>query len=97
MFEMFGVLPSTFATMLCNNEVALGLALENTDQASVHYTSKGAQWAPQVADREPLVHWVCPSSAYLQNAMFNGSWHRIFMTGTLLFGADGTFGCQKQE
>ncbi|RHY06653.1 hypothetical protein DYB36_000403 [Aphanomyces astaci] len=103
MCEMFGVPPSTFATTLRKAEVALGLALESMDHARVHYPSKTQmEWARQVAEREPLVHGVwgfldgknyrvkSPSSADLQNAMFNGWLHSVFVTGTLLFGADGT-------
>ncbi|KAF0768492.1 hypothetical protein AaE_002778 [Aphanomyces astaci] len=102
--EIFGIPPSTFSSTLAKAEEALFHALQHVADAEVRYPSKSEQrrWALQVAAREPLVHGVwgfldgknysvkSPSCSDLQNAMYNGWLHSTFVTGTLLFGVDGT-------
>ncbi|RHY77236.1 hypothetical protein DYB34_011527 [Aphanomyces astaci] len=102
--EMFGIPPSTFSSTLAKAEAALECTLKEIPDARVRYPTKPVQrqWASQIMAREPLVHGVwgfldgknyhvkSPSCADLQNAMYNGWLHSTYVTGTLLFGADGT-------
>ncbi|KAF0715957.1 hypothetical protein As57867_003085, partial [Aphanomyces stellatus] len=101
---MFGVPPATFSRTLAKAEAALRLALDDIKDAHVLFPSKRLQrqWACMANAREPVIHGVwgfldgknyrvrAPTPSDLQNAYYNGWLHCTFVTGTLLFGIDGT-------
>ncbi|KAF0766532.1 hypothetical protein AaE_002915 [Aphanomyces astaci] len=96
--------PATLARTLRKAEVALAQALKSLHDAEIRYPTKRQQrqWGVIVSRVEPLVRGVwgfldgknyrvkSPTAADLQNAYYNRWLHSTFVTGTLLFGADGT-------
>ncbi|EGZ12890.1 hypothetical protein PHYSODRAFT_514526 [Phytophthora sojae] len=100
---MFGVPPSTLSRTLRRAEEALSLALTGYAPARISWPSplRQAELARMVNKREPLLTHTFgfidgknlrvqqPCNAGLQNAMYNGWLHSVFVTGTICFAADG--------
>ncbi|KAE9037234.1 hypothetical protein PR003_g6695 [Phytophthora rubi] len=100
---LFGVPPATLARTLRKAEKALSQALEGFAPARISFPSPTQQvrLAKLVEAREPLLQHTFgfidgknlrvmqPSNADLQNAMYNGWLHSVFVTGTICFAADG--------
>ncbi|ETV84881.1 hypothetical protein H257_02797 [Aphanomyces astaci] len=102
--ELFRMAPATLARTLTKAERALAVALKSVPDSFIWYPSKQQQrrWAVMVNRVEPLVrgvwsfldgknyHVKAPTAPDLQNAYYNGWLHCTFVTGTSLFGVDGT-------
>ena len=102
--QIYGIPRSTANRTQVKAEEALRTALHNLPDAAIRWPSLSEQrlWARAVQKKEPLVkgrwgfadgknyHVMEPSNADLQNAMYNGWLHCVFITGVLLYGADGT-------
>ncbi|KAE9249504.1 hypothetical protein PF002_g5272 [Phytophthora fragariae] len=100
---LFAVPPSTLARTLRRVEEALSKTLEKYSPARISWPSPSHQveLAKLVEAREPLLKHTFgfidgknfkvqqPSNADLQNAMYNGWLHSVFVTGTICFAADG--------
>ncbi|KAL4110994.1 hypothetical protein PRIC1_002678 [Phytophthora ramorum] len=100
---VFGVPPSTLSRNLRDAEESLSRALEGYAPARISWPppSHQASLAKLVQAREPLLEHTFgfidgkdlrvqqPSNADLQNAMYNGWLHTVFVTGTICFAADG--------
>ncbi|KAJ8524315.1 hypothetical protein ON010_g16803 [Phytophthora cinnamomi] len=100
---MFGAPPSTISRTLRHAEKALAGALDGYAPARISWPSpsRQAELAQLVEAREPLLKHTFgfidgknfkvqqPSNADLQNAMYNGWLHTVFVTGTICFAADG--------
>ncbi|KAG1711902.1 hypothetical protein DVH05_009143 [Phytophthora capsici] len=100
---LFGAPPSTLSRTLIRAEEALHRALLGYAYARIPWPSpeRQAKLAKLVEAREPLLSHTFgfidgknlrvqqPSNADLQNAMYNGWLHTVFVTGTICFAADG--------
>ncbi|ETI43039.1 hypothetical protein F443_11933 [Phytophthora nicotianae P1569] len=100
---LFGMPPSTLNRTLRKAEEALAVALSGFSPARIAWPSPSRQvgLARLVEAREPLLKTTFgfidgknlrvmqPSNADLQNAMYNGWLHAVFVTGTICFAADG--------
>ncbi|ETP40707.1 hypothetical protein F442_12028 [Phytophthora nicotianae P10297] len=100
---LFGVPPSTLARTLKKAENALAAALKGYSPARIAWPSPARQveLAGLVESREPLLKHTFgfidgknlrvkePSNADLQNAIYNGWLHAVFVTSTICFAADG--------
>ncbi|ETN16130.1 hypothetical protein PPTG_06346 [Phytophthora nicotianae INRA-310] len=100
---LFGVPPSTLARTLKREEEALSKALINFRPTRILWPSptRQVELAKLIQEREPLLEYTFgftdgknfkvqqPSNADLQNAMYNGWLHSVFVTGTICFAADG--------
>ncbi|ETP24167.1 hypothetical protein F441_02788 [Phytophthora nicotianae CJ01A1] len=100
---LFGLPPSTLARTLRKAEKALAAALKGYPPARIAWPSapEQAELARLVEAREPLLKYTFgftddknlrvmqPSNADLQNAMYNGWLHAVFVTGTICFAANG--------
>ncbi|ETP21260.1 hypothetical protein F441_05159 [Phytophthora nicotianae CJ01A1] len=100
---LFGLPPSTLAHTLRKAEKALSAALKGYPPARIAWPSapEQAELARLVEAREPLLKYtfgiidgknlrvIQPPNADLQNAMYNGLLHAVFVTGTICFAADG--------
>ena len=105
MCQIYGIPRSTANRTQVKAEEALRKALQHLQDAAIRWPTLLEQklWARAVQKKEPLVQgrWgfadgknynvMEPScNADLQNAMYNGWLHCVFITGVLLYGADGT-------
>ncbi|KAG9404052.1 hypothetical protein AC1031_005591 [Aphanomyces cochlioides] len=102
--ELFGVAPATFSRIIRKAEIALCHALQNMRDSRITWPNQRTQtqWAEKSNNKEPLVYGVfafldgknlrvqSPSRSDLQNALYNGWLHSVFVTGVLCFGLDGT-------
>ncbi|KAE8976750.1 hypothetical protein PR003_g14381 [Phytophthora rubi] len=100
---LFGAPPSTLSRTLARAEGALAQALSGYAPARTSWPSpaRQAELAKLVEAREPLLQHTFgfidgknfrvqqPSNADLQNAMYNGWLHTVFVAGTICFAADG--------
>ncbi|EGZ17970.1 hypothetical protein PHYSODRAFT_286010, partial [Phytophthora sojae] len=100
---LFCLPPSTLSRILCRAEEELSKALHGYAPARISWPSptRQAELAKLVEAREPLLKYTFgfidgknfkvqqPSNADLQNAMYNGWLHSVFVTGTICFAADG--------
>ncbi|ETN02259.1 hypothetical protein PPTG_16507 [Phytophthora nicotianae INRA-310] len=100
---VFGVPPSTLSRTLRRGERALASTLKGYAPARISWPSPSRQveLAMLVEAREPLLQHTFgfidgknlrvqqPSNSDLQNAMYNGWLHTVFVTGTICFAADG--------
>ncbi|KAJ3290359.1 hypothetical protein HDU76_007402 [Blyttiomyces sp. JEL0837] len=101
--EFFCIPPSTLSRTLSKAELAMAKALKGWEPAAIKWPSKEQQrqWESLVEAREPVVkkRWgfvdgknfavMEPSNSDLQNAMYNGWLHAVFVTGILVLGVDG--------
>lgn len=101
--EMFGISPATLSRTLVKAENALLSTLNSMPEARVEWPSLNDQirMGLAVEAKEPLIkgRWGFidgknyavqePSDCYVQNGMFNGWLHAVFVTGTVCFSADG--------
>ena len=101
--EMFGISPGTLCRTLIKAEIALLSALNSMPEARVEWPSLNDQIRMGLAVelKEPLIkgRWGFidgknygvqePSNCYVQNGMYNGWLHSVFVTGTVCFSADG--------
>ncbi|EGZ25124.1 hypothetical protein PHYSODRAFT_364346, partial [Phytophthora sojae] len=108
---LFGVPPSTLARSLRRAEEALSKTLNNYAPAHIAVPSPSRQnELPKLVEaQEPLLKHTFdfidgknfkvqqPSNADLQNAMYNGWLHSVFVTGTICFAADGCIVCCKHN
>lgn len=101
--EMFGIVPSTLSRTLLKAEIALLATLNTMREARVEWPSLDDQvrMALAVEAKEPIIkgrwgfidgknyHVQEPSNVDVQNGMYNGWLHCVFVTGTVCFSADG--------
>ena len=101
--QMFGIPPATVSRTLMRAEIALLEVLKLEPDARISWPSIEEQelWAEKINALFPLLRgrWGFvdgknyrvqkPTSAELQNAMYNGWLHATFVTGCFVFGADG--------
>ena len=101
--EMFGITPSTLIRTLAKGEAALLRTLNNLPEARVEWPSKEEQvaMAIKVQTVEPIIlgRWgfidgknyrvAEPANCLVQNAMYNGWLHSVFVTGTACFSVQG--------
>ena len=101
--EMFGIAPSTLSRTLLKAEIALLATLNSMREARIEWPSLDDQvrMALAVEAKEPIVQgrWGFidgknyrvqePSNYDIQNGMYNGWLHSVFVTGTVCFSADG--------
>ena len=101
--EMFGISPGTLSRTLLKAEIALLSALNSMPEAKVEWPSLNDQIRMGLAVelKEPLIkgRWGFidgknygvqePSNCSIQNGMYNGWLHSVFVTGTVCFSADG--------
>ena len=101
--EMFGISPGTLIRTLVKAEIALLSTLNSMTEARVEWPSLNDQirMGSAVEAKEPLIkgRWGFidgknygvqePKNAMIQNGMFNGWLHAVFVTGTVCFSADG--------
>lgn len=101
--EMFGITPSTLIRTLAKGEAALLRTLNKLPEARVEWPSKAEQidMALKVQAIEPIIlgRWgfidgknyrvAEPSNCLVQNAMYNGWLHTVFVTGTACFSVQG--------
>ncbi|POM81384.1 Hypothetical protein PHPALM_652 [Phytophthora palmivora] len=97
----FGVPHSTLSRVLNKAEESMKLALAGFSPARIVWPTLTRQktLAKLTAAREPLLQFTWgfidgknfrePSSAEIQNSLYNGWLHSVFVTGTLCFSADG--------
>ncbi|KAG9412142.1 hypothetical protein AC1031_017771 [Aphanomyces cochlioides] len=102
--ELFGVTPATFSRVLRRSEIALSRALDNVSEARIAWPNHHGQelWASKTNNKEPLIHGVfafvdgknlrvqTPCHSDLQNTLYNGWLHSVYVSGVLCFGLDGT-------
>uniref|UniRef100_H3GRG7 DDE Tnp4 domain-containing protein n=1 Tax=Phytophthora ramorum TaxID=164328 RepID=H3GRG7_PHYRM len=98
---VFGLPLATLSRTMSKAEVALYRALQGYAPARISFPSPAQQanLAKLVESREPLLQHTFglfknlrvmqPSNADLQNAMYNGWLHSVFVTGTICFAVDG--------
>ena len=100
---MFGISPGTLSRTLLKAEIALLSALNSMPEAKVEWPSLNDQIRMGLAVelKEPLIkgRWGFidgknygvqePSNCSIQNGMYNGWLHSVFVTGTVCFSADG--------
>ncbi|ETI48941.1 hypothetical protein F443_07091 [Phytophthora nicotianae P1569] len=100
---LFGVPPSTLSPTLQRAERVLNQALNDYKPSRIAWPSPAhqAKLAKLVEAREPMLKHTFgfiddknlrvqqPSNADMQNAMYNGWLHTVFVTGTICFAADG--------
>ncbi|KAG9406776.1 hypothetical protein AC1031_003100 [Aphanomyces cochlioides] len=101
--ELFGVAPTTFSRVIRKAEIALSHALESLGDSRIIWPDQQTQtiWAEKSNAREPLVYGVfafldgknfrvqAPSRTDLQNGLYNGWLHSVFVAGldgTLIWG-----------
>jgi DDE superfamily endonuclease len=101
--EMFGISPATLSRTLVKAEIALLATLNSMREARIEWPSLDDQvrMALAVEAKEPIVkgRWGFidgknyrvqePSNCDIQNGMYNGWLHSVFVTGTVCFSADG--------
>ena len=102
--QLFGLPPATLSRYLRSAERALRKSLREDPDAVVRWPNLAEQrdMAERVKAKNELVEgrWgfidgktfrvQSPSSTDLQNALYNGWLHTVFVTGTMCFAADGT-------
>ena len=109
--ELFAVSPTTMSRIIKNAEIALEKSLLNIPEAQIRWPSLEEQelFARKVQELEPLLRgrWGFadgknlrvqePTNEDLQNAMYNGWLHAVFVTGVLCLAADGTVSWAKHN
>ena len=102
--EIFGIPPSTQSRVMINAENALAASIPQLHEARIVWPTPAQQeeWSAIITAREPLIEnkWGFidgknfrvqePTDTDMQNAMYNGWLHSVFVTGCLCYGVDGT-------
>ncbi len=101
--QLHGIPKSTASRTIQKAEDALRKALSKVEEAKVKWPTKDQQrvWGNAVQRLYPAIHGrfgfvdgknyhvAKPTNIDLQNAMYNGWLHEVFITGVLCFGVDG--------
>lgn len=102
--QLHGIRKNTASRTLRKAEVALIKSLRNEPLTKITFPSKEKQaiFAGKISKKYPLIKNKFgfvdgknyriqePSDSELQNALYNGWLHSVFVTGVLCFGVDGT-------
>jgi hypothetical protein len=109
--QLFAIPPATLTRTMQAAEIALQSALRELPEATIRWPTvdEQRQFAALVKDKEPLLsgRWGFvdgknykvqkPTSADVQNAMYNGWLHSTLITGVFCFAVDGTVSWGKHN